>query len=76
MKSNFNKLSKAISQILWENWDPLGVNDNENIRDEYDSYVPKIVRLKMHGADKVLLLLLYSKLKTIQWDLLEMKQRD
>ncbi|MBB4034364.1 hypothetical protein GGR21_000249 [Dysgonomonas hofstadii] len=47
------KIYDAIDLILWEDWDPIGINDNENIRDEYQGYTPLIFRLKMQGADEV-----------------------
>ena len=33
-------LYKRIDEILWEDWDPIGVNDVEEARDEYQSYLP------------------------------------
>lgn len=46
-------LFEAIDTILWENWDPIGVNDVEDARDEYTSYVPHLLKLKKDGADAV-----------------------
>jgi hypothetical protein len=37
-------LYKKIDDILWFDWDPIGVNDIAP-RDEYQSYVPEILRL-------------------------------
>ena len=31
-----------IDKILWEIWDPIGINTNANIRNEYFGYVPLI----------------------------------
>lgn len=46
------KLYKRIAEILWEDWDPIGVNDGENdCDDEYDSYVPHIFRLVSEGKE-------------------------
>jgi hypothetical protein len=42
---------KKIDDILWFDWDPIGVN-NYAPRDEYQSYVPKIFKLKKSGAAK------------------------
>ena len=39
----------AINEILWHDWDPIGVN-NIAPRDEYENYTPEIFRLKMSGA--------------------------
>ena len=44
-------ISEAVDLILWQYWDPIGVNDNPVARDEYSSYVPKVVRLLQDGAD-------------------------
>ncbi len=54
--SKLNKEEKAfykeVSKILWEKWDPIGVNDGDNEwDDEYDSYVPHIFRLAIEGND-------------------------
>ncbi len=36
-------LYKTIDEILWNDWDPIGVNDfGEDARDEYYSYLPKV----------------------------------
>lgn len=40
-----------ISLILWEVWDPIGVNDTPAARSEYDSYVSGISDLLTQGAD-------------------------
>jgi len=43
---------KKVAEILWEKWDPIGVNDGDNEwDDEYDSYVPHIFRLAIEGND-------------------------
>jgi len=46
------KLYKEIDEILWNDWDPIGVNDIEDARDEYQSYTDTIFGLKIHGASK------------------------
>ncbi|HAV1390515.1 TPA: hypothetical protein JG815_004871 [Vibrio parahaemolyticus] len=52
MKAEERKLFKEIASILWNDWDPIGVNDGENEwDDEYDSYVPHIFRLTIEGKD-------------------------
>ena len=45
-----NILYKAIDEILWRDWDPINVNCNANLRDEYQSYTPSIFSLKIQGA--------------------------
>ena len=42
---------EEIANILWNDWDPICVNDIGS-RDEYQSYIPVIFSLKMNGADK------------------------
>jgi hypothetical protein len=44
-------LYKKIDDILWFDWDPIGVNDLAP-RDEYQGYVPEIYNLKKSGADR------------------------
>jgi len=43
---------KKIDDILWFDWDPIGINDIAP-RDEYQSYVPEIFRMKKNGADRI-----------------------
>ncbi len=50
MTSEQKELYKAIDEILWNDWDPIGVNDSAP-RDEYQSYTPTIFSLKINGAD-------------------------
>lgn len=37
-----------IDEILWKDWDPIGVNDYAP-RDEYQSYVTRILNMVMNG---------------------------
>lgn len=37
--------TQKIRTILFEDWDPLGVGDNPHLSDEYDDYIPGILRL-------------------------------
>ncbi|MBI5914849.1 MAG: hypothetical protein HY842_05690 [Bacteroidetes bacterium] len=55
-KSLINKtkpkdLYTEIDEILWNDWDPIGINGIAP-RDEYQSYTPTIFKLKTTGADK------------------------
>ena len=43
------KIRGIIDKILWEDWDPISVNDIAP-RDEYWDYVPAIVGLVLQGA--------------------------
>jgi hypothetical protein len=40
----------SIRAILFEDWDPIGVNGNQNLRNEYDSYIAPMYRLLSEGA--------------------------
>jgi hypothetical protein len=44
-------LYKKIDDVLWFDWDPIGINDIAP-RDEYQSYVPEIFRLVKAKADR------------------------
>jgi len=44
-------LSEAVDLVLWEHWDPIGVNDNPAARNEYSGYVRSVVSLLQDGAD-------------------------
>ena len=51
MSPEQKKLYKDIDEILWNDWDPIGVNDDAP-RDEYQSYTPAIFDLKIKEVDK------------------------
>jgi hypothetical protein len=40
----------AVDAVLWDVWDPIGVNDVEEARDEYSNYAPAVLRLLDSGA--------------------------
>ena len=46
------ELWQAVKEVLFREWDPIGVNPNPACSDEYDSYVGKIVRLLQAEADE------------------------
>jgi len=46
-----SKIYKLIDEILWKDWDPIGVNDIPSARDEYQSYTPQVFSLKTANAD-------------------------
>lgn len=43
---------KKIDEILWQDWDPIGINDMSDARDEYDGYVSQLFNLKKSGSSK------------------------
>lgn len=42
------KIYKQIDSILYHDWNPIGID--ELPRDEYQSYLPHVFSLKIHGA--------------------------
>ena len=58
-------LLPVVSDILFREWDPIGVNYNELCRDEYDGYVPAVVHWLVSGTDEYTLA---SRLSQIQRD--------
>ena len=44
------RIQQEIGRVLWEVWDPIGVNSYPQARDEYDSYVNAIYIMMTHGA--------------------------
>jgi len=70
-------LYKEIQNILWETWDPIGVNDGENEwDDEYDSYVPHIFRLAIEGKDVIHIASSFSSSKEQNMGLSANKEHD
>lgn len=47
---NREELWELVDKILWEEWDPIGVNGSAPA-DEYQSYVPSILKLLLDKAD-------------------------
>jgi len=45
-------LLQTVQEILFREWDPIGVNFNELCRDEYDSYAPTICFWLREGVDE------------------------
>lgn len=50
---NFNsELRLRISEVLFYVWDPIGVNDLPQARDEYDSYADAVWRMAIEKKSK------------------------
>lgn len=45
-------IAQKIDEILWLDWDPVGINDNPQARDEYKSYVLDIYDFKITCVDR------------------------
>lgn len=50
-----SELSELVRIALWQDWDPIGINDCPEAQDEYDSYVGGICSLLNSGADSHML---------------------
>ena len=36
---------KNVSRMLFQFWDPIGINENKSLADEYDSYAVVIIKM-------------------------------
>ncbi len=70
----FHKLLEDVKDILFHEWDPIGVNDNPLCRNEYDSYATTIVRYLREGADEKKILAHLGQLQRISMGLLQIDQ--
>ena len=48
---NNEDLRLAIHNILLFSWDPIGVKDNLKAQNEYDNYIPGIIKLIKANVD-------------------------
>ncbi len=39
------EIQNSIRQILFQDWDPININENSNLSDEYDRYIAPIYRI-------------------------------
>ena len=39
------EIQDSIQKILFQDWDPIGVNSNLNLQDEYDGYIAPVYRI-------------------------------
>jgi hypothetical protein len=44
-------LYKRIDEILWEDWDPIGITGSEGARNEYQNYLPGVFALALGRCD-------------------------
>jgi hypothetical protein len=49
-RSHWNELHRELARILWEEWDPIGVNEYPQTVDEYDRYVDGLVETLRSGG--------------------------
>jgi hypothetical protein len=46
-------LISAVDEVLFHEWDPIGVNETPEAYDEYSSYAPGLLRYAMRGDPEV-----------------------
>ncbi len=49
-KKRAREIQAAIERILWEDWDPIEVNNQPEAKGEYDAYAGGVYRLLASGA--------------------------
>lgn len=67
-KERAAEVQESIRQILFYDWDPIGINDS-GPDDEYDSYVGGIYRLLTSGVDEYKLVERLYQLETMSMGL-------
>jgi hypothetical protein len=65
LKNAFNQ----IDGILWNDWDPIGINEISKAGDEYHSYVWKVVDFKLKGVDSEVIAQYLFQLETVRMGL-------
>jgi hypothetical protein len=50
--ANDDRLLLAVQEVLFREWDPIGVNCDDLCRGEYDSYASTICRWLREGVDE------------------------
>ena len=66
------EIVESIRKVLFEDWDPVGVNCNENLRDEYDDYIPGVYRILTGSRDPMDIM---AYLKRAESDEIEVSSR-
>lgn len=59
-RDELRDLYRGVQRILFEHWDPIEINSNRNLFDEYDAYIPDILKLAQNGCseDQMVVMLL------------------
>ncbi len=64
MTQEQKNLYKIIDELLWNEWDPIGVNEYKEARDEYYNYIPQVFKLKIDNADNEIIAQYLFKVET------------
>ncbi|MBN8667248.1 MAG: hypothetical protein J0M30_07045 [Chitinophagales bacterium] len=70
MTQEQKNLYKIIDELLWNEWDPIGVNEYEEARDEYHTYVPQVFKLRIDKSDSEAIAQYLLKVETERMGLL------
>lgn len=60
---------EAIDRVLWEVWDPIGVNAQPEVRDEYQGYINAVYGLLIGAASGAEIDTLLRRIETEQMGL-------
>jgi hypothetical protein len=52
VKKNYAEFVQSVDDILFLEWDPIGINTSPQCRDEYNGYAPKLCEMILEGADE------------------------
>lgn len=47
---NVKQVRIAVCKVLWDQWDPIGINDDPQAFGEYDAYANGVCLLLLRGA--------------------------
>jgi len=76
MNKKEKELYKAIDEIIWNDWDAIGVNDYEEARDEYYGYLPQLFKILKEGKNRNGIADFLNQIATINMGLMGNKDRD
>jgi hypothetical protein len=52
MSKGYDKLLAEVRRVLFEEWDPIGVNHDADMEDEYDNYAPRLTEMLLAREPK------------------------
>ena len=80
MKSELNKREKELyrrtDEILHYLWDPIGVSDTPQARDEYHGYLPRVFAHILDGSSKSLIVKYLSEVESSSMGMSSNKERN
>jgi len=68
-RAKIKRLIDELDQILWDQWDPIGVNNAPEARDEYSSYSPVLLKLLCEHATEQEVLQYLRRIETVNMGL-------